>query len=175
MAMLFLTPINATYISQLNPNQNFGPTESLLLGRTATTNDIYRFMLQFNTDFIPSGNIITNATLRLYLVGKRSPIIQPLNVRTLLSSFSQNSVTYNTAPVFGPQQDSTLLSNPNFDNYIYVNMPQLVQQWYTGTTPNYGIGLTTDETQPSFLTFYGYEDGTVALWPTLIVEYIQAV
>ena len=100
MGILFLTPVDATYISQANPNQIFGPTDRLLVGRSAIPGDVFRSLIQFDISSVPPGSLITNATSRLFLVDKEAPIDQPLQINRLLSDFSQSTVTWNTAPPF---------------------------------------------------------------------------
>ncbi|MFT9493721.1 DNRLRE domain-containing protein, partial [Anaerosolibacter sp.] len=174
MPILFLTPTDATIISQLQPNQNFGPQENLLVGRTATPNDVFRSLLNFDINVIPPGAIITNATLRLLFFQKIAPGVQPLTVFRLLSSFSQNTVTWNLQPPAGAPVFETVLSSDLVGNYIYLSITDLVEGWYSGAYPSNGILLTTFENQTSLMGFKGYDDGIVANWPTLIVEYETA-
>jgi hypothetical protein len=171
MATLFLTPIEATYISQLKPNLSFGHTEFLNVGRATIPDDTYRTLLKFDISAIPDGNVILKATLRLFLQNKASTNVQSLEVKKLKSSFSDKTVTYDNAPEFEATRYTTLLTSDNENNYVYINITNLVQGWYLGSIANNGIGLTTTESQTSLLTFYGYEDEIKSLWPTLIIDY----
>jgi hypothetical protein len=176
LAILFLTPIDATIVSQLQPNQNFGPQENLFVGRTATPNDVFRSLLNFDISAIPPASIITNATLRLLFFQKIAPGIQPLSAQRLLSSFSQNTVTWNTQPApAGGYVYETNLADDLVGGYIYLDLTGLVQDWYTGLFPNNGFVLTTFENQNSLMGFRGYDDGIVPNWPTLIIEYESAI
>ena len=175
MGILFLTPTDATYISNLNPNQVFGPAENLPVGQTSIPGNIYRSLIKFDTSLIPTGSLITNATLRLFLNDKTSPGINTLMINNNLSDFSQNTTTWNNAPPFESTAHSTPLNGGNVNNYIYVSVTDLVQEWYSGLVPNNGITLTTEETLNSLMNFWGYEDGNVPLWPTLIIEYTSLI
>nr|WP_243182993.1 DNRLRE domain-containing protein [Anaerosolibacter carboniphilus] len=170
-----LTPIDATIVSQLQPNQNFGPQENLFVGRTVTPNDVYRSLLKFDLSAIPPASIITNATLRLLFFQKITPGIQPLTGFRLLSDFSQDTVTWNTQPPAGEPVLETPLNSDLVGNYIYLDVTPLVRIWYNGFFSNNGILLTTFENQTSLMGFKGYDDGIVANWPTLIVEYESAI
>ncbi|AOT69343.1 exosporium glycoprotein BclB-related protein [Geosporobacter ferrireducens] len=172
MPILFLTPTDAAVILQLLPNQNFGPAENLLVGRTFAPNDVFRSLLNFDISAIPPTAFITKATLRLLFFQKIAPGIQPLTARRLLSGFSQNTVTWNTQPnTAGGYAYETLLADDLVGDYIYLDLTGLVQDWYSGQFPNNGLMLTTIETETSLMGFRGYEDGNVPNWPTLIIEF----
>jgi hypothetical protein len=174
MPTILLTPIGATIISQLQPNKSFGPQENLFVGRSSTPNDVFRSLLDFDISAIPTGSIITNATLRLIFFQKIAPGIQPLRAQGLLSDFLQSTVTWNTQPASGGYVYETNLGDNLVGNYIYLDLTGLVQNWYTGAFFNNGILLTTFENQTSLMGFRGYDDGIIPNWPTLIIEYINA-
>ena len=174
MSILFITPTDATIVSQLQPNQNFGPQENLFVGLSPTPNDVFRSLLNFDINFIPAGSTITNATLRL-LYFQDVPGVQPLIAKRLLSSFSQNTVTWNTQPaVAGGYIYKTNLGDNLVDGYIYLDLTGLIQDWYSGLFPNNGLVLNSDETVLSLMGFKGYDDGIVPNWPTLIIEFEAA-
>ena len=176
LPILFLTPTDATIISQLQPNTSFGPQENLFVGRTPAPNDVYRSLLNFDISAIPPGSIITNATLRLLFFQKITPDIQPLTARRLLSGFSQNTVTWNMQPAVAAEPVfETVLASDLVGNYIYLDLTALVQGWYNGFFADNGMLLTTFENQTSLIGFKGYDDGIVPNWPTLIVEYESAI
>ena len=93
MGILFLIPVDAAYISQLNQNQTFGPSHQLFIGRSLVPGDVFRSLPKFDMSAVPAGSIITNATLRLSLNEKIAPIVETLQINRTLSSFSQNTVT----------------------------------------------------------------------------------
>jgi hypothetical protein len=64
ISIINLIPTDDAYISQLNPNTNFGSASALCTGTFFQTNDVYRSLLKFNVSgAVPSANCITNATL----------------------------------------------------------------------------------------------------------------
>ena len=173
MDIFFLVPIEATYISQLNPNNNFGPCEELYVGQSAIPTDNFRTLLKFDIRTIPLGNIIVKATLRLFLNEEDSSLTKALYINRLLSNFSQNTVTWNNAPEFKHTFFSTNISDNNINNYIYINITDLVRGWYSHTIENNGILLSTLETSTSKMGYFGFEDGSVSLWPTVLIEYTK--
>ncbi|AOT69338.1 DNRLRE domain-containing protein [Geosporobacter ferrireducens] len=176
MPILFLTPTDAAVILQLLPNQNFGPAENLLVGRTFAPNDVFRTLLRFDISPIPPASVITNVTLRLFFFQKIVPGVQPLTARRLVNGFSENIVTWNTQPtVAGEPVLETVLDEDLVGNYIYLSLTQLVQGWYEDLFQNNGILLTTFEDQTSLMGFRGYENGMVENWPTLIIEFESAI
>jgi len=171
MDIFFFVPKEATYISQLNPNNNFGPCEELYVGQSALPSDTFRTLIKFDISIIPLGGSIENASLRLFLNKDVTSLAQTIYINRLLSNFSQNTVTWNDAPEFEETLFNTLISDSNINSYIYVNITDLVSDWYTGTIANTGILLSTLETTTSLMEYVGYKDGSVSLWPTLLIEY----
>ncbi|MTI57027.1 DNRLRE domain-containing protein [Geosporobacter ferrireducens] len=176
MPILFLTPIDATIVSQFQPNTSFGPQENLFVGRTAVPGDVFRTLLRFDISAIPPASVITNATLRLFFFQKIVPGVQPLTARRLLNGFSENTVTWNTQPtVAGEPAFEAALSEDLVGNYIFLTLTPIVRGWHEDLFPNNGILLTTFEDQTSLMGFRGYEDGMVENWPTLIIEFESIV
>ena len=173
MDIFFLVPIEATYISQQNPNNNFGPCEELYVGQSAIPSDTFRTLLKFDIRTIPLGSIIAKATLRLFLNEEESSFAKALYINRLLSNFSQNTVTWNNAPEFKHTFFSANISDNNVNNYVYVNITELVRGWYSRTIENNGILLSTLETATSKMEYFGFEDGAVSLWPTVLIEYTR--
>jgi BclB C-terminal domain-containing protein len=171
MDIFFFVPKEATYISQLNPNNNFGPCEGLYVGQSAALADTFRTLIKFDISTIPLGGSIEKASLRLFLSKDETSLAQTLYINRLLSNFSQNTVTWNDAPEFEETLFNTPISDSNINSYIYINITDLVSGWYTETIANTGILLSTLETATSLMEYVGYKDGSISLWPTLLIEY----
>lgn len=171
MDILFFLPIEATYISQLNPDSNFGPCKELFIGQSAMPNDTFRTLLKFDISSIPLESIIVKATLRLFINVEETSLPQTLYINRLLNSFSQNTISWNNTPEYEPTPYSTLISDINMNDYIYVNITDLVRGWYYKAIDNTGILLSTLESTSSFKRLFGFEDESVSLWPTLLIEY----
>ncbi|MBB6215877.1 YVTN family beta-propeller protein [Anaerosolibacter carboniphilus] len=174
LPVLFLTPIDATIVAQLQPDQNFGPQEDLFVGRTAVPNDVFRSLLKFDISVIPPEVTITKATLRLFFFQKDVPGVQPLSVQRLTSNFSQNTVTWNTQPATGGTIYETNLTEDNLNNFIYLDVTGLAEDWFSGSIANNGLLLTTIENATSLMGFKGYDDAIVPNLPTLIIEFEEA-
>src|SRR5471030_3308660 len=107
MSTVIINPTDDAYISQLNPNTSFGFSSLLFTGRFVQPTDVFRSLLKFNlTGVVPPGNTITSASLNLFVFRKDLPdaVLSPqtVNVFTNSSNFSENTVTWNTAPAINP-------------------------------------------------------------------------
>ncbi|EKQ54022.1 DNRLRE domain-containing protein, partial [Clostridium sp. Maddingley MBC34-26] len=74
MPTAVINPIADAYISQSNPNANFGLSDFLFTGKLAGPDNIYRSLLKFNiSGAIPAGSTITNVSLNLFVFRKDTP------------------------------------------------------------------------------------------------------
>ncbi|WP_139356814.1 DNRLRE domain-containing protein, partial [Clostridium beijerinckii] len=147
MPTAILVPIADAYISLLNPNTNFGFSSLLFTGRFVQPNDLFRSLLKFNlTGSLPSGSIITNASLNLFVFRKDLPdaVLSPqtVSVFTNASDFSEDTVTWNNAPAINPTIYSTNVTDADVGMYISINITNLVIDWVNNPATNFGLTLT---------------------------------
>ena len=83
-------PVGDTFVSSATPKINYGPSITLVVGQGSTA------YIQFNLSGVPTGATISKAVLRLYVdaVVKNGSF----GVYQLNSSWSENTLTYNTPP-----------------------------------------------------------------------------
>lgn len=171
MPIIEQTPICDTYIAKSCPNTNFRTRTSLFIGRFTNTKNIYRSLLVFNTPKIPDGDILITAYLRLYVYKKYVSGVQKVNVYRITDSFNPNKVTYNTQPKISQTTISYYVSNDALNNYIDIDVRELVIGWINRDFKNYGLELMNEENSNALIGFPSTNFPINDLKPTLIVNY----
>ncbi|WP_271810136.1 DNRLRE domain-containing protein, partial [Clostridium beijerinckii] len=145
MPTIFISPTDDAYISQLNPNANFGLSTDLFTGMFVQENDVYRSLLKFNLSSITPGSSVSNASLNLFVsrndVPDSAQIPQTVRVYLNTSDFTENTVTWNNAPIANFTQYSININNGDVGNYVSIDITDLVNGWVNNTIPNNGITL----------------------------------
>ncbi len=162
------------YIASGHPNDNFG-SDALFLGYNLAGGSNYaaqRMLLRFDTESaIPAGAIINSAALRLHLnFSSPSPDAAMGTVlRRLASPWDEQTVTWNTEPVW-TDVDDTVFVGSDLTWYEW-DVTALVENWATAVYPNNGVEIIGDETiQQRERAFYSRETNT-SLYPILVVDY----
>ncbi|GFZ30840.1 hypothetical protein CSC2_13660 [Clostridium zeae] len=174
MPVIEQIPTGDTFITNSHPDTNFGNIGALLVGKSIYTKHIYRSLLIFNTPQITVGDILTNAYLRLYVYRKDGLRIQKVNIYRVTDSFSADTVTYDTQPRISKTSISYYVSNDSLNNYIDIDVTELVIGWINGNFINYGLELISEDIFSGLLGFYSNEFSISTLAPKLIVNYISS-
>ena len=135
-------PVANTYSLEMHPSTVFGAggaIPSLTLQTGANNGNIY---IQFSLEGVPANASVQQATLQLYVsqvLGAGS-----FDVYELDSAWTQDTLTYTNAPALGA---SATGNNPvaipaTADQFILIDVTQLVQEWVSGTIPNNGLALS---------------------------------
>src|SRR5580704_5163202 len=130
-------PSADTFVSSAYGKTNFGSVGTMNVGPGSTS------YAQFNLSGIPSGSIVTKATLRLYV----DLVISngTFDVYQVNKSWSESALTYNNQPL--PLGASATGGHPvsitssSFNQFLLIDVTSLVQGWVGGTIPNYGVAL----------------------------------
>jgi hypothetical protein len=87
---------------------------------------------------LPAGANIITATVSLYVVDQNN---RTVNLHRITSDWSESTVTWNNSNgSFDPAPSASFV--PEFINqYITTDITALVQQWVSGSAPNYGLLL----------------------------------
>src|SRR5471030_1580942 len=146
MPTAVISPTDDAYISQLNPNSNFGLSSILYTGRFVQPTDVFRSLLKFDlSGVVPPGNTVTSASLNLFVFRKDLPdaVLSPqtVNVFTNSSNFSENTVTWNTAPAINPTIYSINVTDADVSKYISIDITNLVIDWINNQSTNFGVTL----------------------------------
>ncbi len=128
-----------TYINSLNTGKNVKPFGNAI---TLNVSDQEKALLNFNLTALPFDIIasdITKATLFLYV--KYASAVGKLQVKEISSSWIENSVTFNNAPI---SLNLPSIISPNImqkETYLAVDITDIVKDWVTNPNNNYGLSL----------------------------------
>lgn len=172
MATLTLTPTQDAYITQFYPNLNFGGSDSLFAGLFQGINDGYRSLLKFDVSAIPSESTINSARLRLYIYRNDVPALsKPIKIYRTLSSFNENTVTYNNQPPISVTPDATTNITNELNTFIEWDITNLVNGWVNNSIANNGIMVVGLESTLSLVGFRSKEYVNAMQRPELVVDY----
>ncbi len=138
-------PIADTYIASSKTSTNYG-SQSTLVVQTGT-----QTFLKFDLSAIPSGISVSKATLRLYLNGVTAS--GNIDIFPIFNSWSEGTLTYKNAPLLGGSATGghpATLSSSNLNQFVIIDITQLVQDWVSGIQPNYGLALALGGATGSF-------------------------
>lgn len=173
------TPTEDAYISEYYPCTNFGERYYLFANQFQGCNDEYQSLLKFdlcqdNCRMIPPNSFIKEATLRLWVYRNEVPCDRTteLCAYPVVQNWQELAVTWNTRPLIDAAYPFCTCVSPGFVNdWLEIDVTNLVKAWYKGYVVNNGLLLKCNETFDSVLGFYSreYEDSTY--WPRLCVSY----
>jgi hypothetical protein len=135
-------------------------------------------LFHFDLSSVPANMTITNASLDLFAYGPLSTLPGHFGdneswLQKLAGAWEEDVVTWNTEPgtdtthqVLLPQSTS-----PTQD-YLNIDLTEMVQDWYSNQATNYGLilKLVTQDTVRS-LIFYSTDFSDSTKWPVLHVTY----
>ena len=128
-------------------------------------------LIQFPLSSIPNGSDIVSANLNLHGYCVRS-IASPItvNIRKILNSWNELTVTWATKPSYDSINASTLdVPDSGTNNWHEWNLTSLVQNWIDGT-PNNGVILILGDPS-SDCHFKSSEYSDAILRPKLVISY----
>lgn len=163
-----------TFVSSNQPDTNFGIRSDMLLGYSLGGENLgaVRPLLQFDTNSIPDGAIINNATLRIYLAGTSPAGDSNMGFKGvyLTSSWSENTVTWNShQPEWGSEIGIGNASSQL--GWQEGDVTPMVREWVDGGRANYGFIIIGDEAVQNRLRSYFTKDAGNGLYSRLIVDY----
>lgn len=160
------------YVAKLYPDTNFNGNDLLGCGRYYTENNIYRTLMYFDISSLPSNIFIDEAILKLYVkINIIDNITKPITIHNLLESFDKNTVTYSNQPSFEDNPYETLNINAEIDQFVEVDITDLLIEWYNSPTLNYGMLMKGLETEASFVGFSSTFDNDATKFPNLEIYY----
>lgn len=124
---------------------------------------------------LPSGAIVTDATMSVYKYTTTSTPSEQLDARRITGPWS-NNVTWNTQPSVDTSYQQTEASTTNvagsYIGWINFNVWSIVKGWVNGNIANDGIMIQQDnENNP--LIFYYTSQSTSGDTPLLSITYIN--
>jgi hypothetical protein len=155
-------PAGDTYTYSALPTQNNGSQVLLAVQSGSNT------YIQFNLGTLPTGATVSKATLRLFVdaVVKNGSF----NVYPVTSSWTEATLTWNTAPKLGAQVAGPIsVTTASMDQFVLIDVTTAVQGWLSGATVNDGLALELVGTTGSF-SFDSKESFLTAHQPELEIE-----
>ena len=137
LALAQAPPSADTFVSSGTPRTNYGSSIILVVQPGANS------YLQFNLGTLPPGSLVSKATLRLFVdaVSKNGSF----DVYQLNSGWSESSLTFNTPPpALGASAtggNPISVSNTTVNQFLLIDITQLVQNWVSGKVQNNGVAL----------------------------------
>ncbi|MBL0386934.1 DNRLRE domain-containing protein [Tumebacillus sp. ITR2] len=125
-------------------NVTFDKYQTMLIG-SSVNKGTTRPLLKFILPGLPTGAVITNATLNLDNVGYQSDLnpqqTPTIEVHRVTSYWDSHAVSWNNQPSIGGVDGSYLVTNQSIPYPWTIPVTSLVQDWYNGVQPNYGVEL----------------------------------
>ena len=138
-------PTADTYSLVQHPTTNYG-TQPMILVQQGSNG-----YLQFDLSALPTGAIVSKATLRLYLDSVSGN--GKIDAYQLGYAWNEGTLTYNNAPPMGASATGghpIALGGSNLDEFVLIDVTPLVQGWVEGAIPNDGLALSLVGTDGSF-------------------------
>jgi hypothetical protein len=132
-------------ISSVSPAQNFGDSATLTINRGSAA------LIRLDLSSLPSGVTAANiqkASLTVFM--SRSAAAGTVDLAQVTSNWSESAVTYNDQPTTAPP----FLKNVPLGaagSYATFDITSLVQQWLSGSAPNYGVEIMSSPTQTAMV------------------------
>lgn len=157
------------------PTLNFGDTSDMWAGYDDSLNPdamIVRSLIRFNIAGLPANQVITKATLRVYLVNSWDfpNTYRTITTYRVISNWSESSINWNNAPGYGSAYGSKSIRNDDFTWHEF-DVTNLVAAWYSGTYTNYGIMLRGPEFSGPDSSWRGFSTREGSFTPQLVIEY----
>jgi hypothetical protein len=158
-------PVNSdTFTNPGSPNQKNGSNAGILVRNTL--GDRYGFV-RFDLSALPPATPIAKATLRLYANQVLSS--GDLDVKPVLGTWDEATLTYATTPALGAVVATVSVSSADQDGYVLVDVTTAVQQWLAGSLANNGLALLPAASGVTRVTFDSKESPDTSHDPQLEV------
>ncbi len=162
-----------TFTSSGMPNTNFSSDSNLRVGfNIAQGNGAQRVFLFFPMDSIPSNATVTAADLRMHLNAASPPADAGMGLlaRFLSSAWDVSTLTWaNYNPSWGAEIGVGQVSANT--GWHQASITGAVQEWVSGTRPNFGMMIQGDETPQQRERVFTAINANNGLHPRLVVTY----
>jgi trimeric autotransporter adhesin len=154
-----------SHLRQNSSGSNFGSAIELEI--RASSSDQSRPVIGFNLPAIPAGEVITSATLQLYVTTGTAP--GTVSIHSVTDSWTEGGVTWaNTSADFDPTAETSLAVNAL--GAVSFDITALVRGWANGTIANNGVMAITNTANGRFASS---ENGTISRRPLLTINTVQ--
>lgn len=160
------TLVADTHTAPASATKNFGKNTTLILKGAGS-----RVLLQFSLDSLPAGTTgaqVQTATLRLFV--NKVSTAGALDLARNTASWQEPGVTHGTAPASSAALVSnTTITTDDVNNFITIDVTNIVKDWVDGIQPNFGISLTPAGSSALSLQFDSKENNKTAHEPSLSI------
>ena len=151
--------VHSAFVSSKYPNKCYKASDTDDMGSLYVGN-IYEFgqtesYIKFTN--LPKLDIADKVVdARLYIGLRQCQLGLPVNIKRLVNDWNEKTVTWNN----GPNGDSNisdymmLTEDTDTSKFREVEITDMVQGWYSGEYPNYGLSLSTTKTSSAKAWFY---------------------
>lgn len=131
---------DTTFVSSAQPFNNFSFYPLMYVGRDIGFQECIGLM-EIDLSSIPVTSV-DSAVLQLSVIVKTGTDPSPIVVNRVTAPFDASTVTYNTMPPFVPTSSQININTSDLYSIVSIDITTLVNEWLSGTHPNYGIALT---------------------------------
>ena len=133
-----LTATQDAYVNGKQPANNFGSASSIVIHNYGPKIGLVQFDVSSLGD-----TEIDSAVLRFRLNSlKRDGTI---NLQPLAAGWQDTTLTYANEPAHAPTAATAFLSTSAIGSVVSVDITDIVKNWHSGTLPNHGLRIQTDE------------------------------
>jgi len=138
-ATVTIEPFQDTYVDEASPNSSYGSSSELWVSADEFLQQ-RRSLLQFLLTTVPAGATITGAELQLYLEYSYGVSNIVLTVERNGESWAAGNTRWNDRPATHCCWGTKSVGSTTGVYYTW-DVTGLVEDWYEGTLPNYGLTL----------------------------------
>ncbi|WP_417317661.1 DNRLRE domain-containing protein [Emcibacter sp.] len=151
-------------------NLNLGDNDSVVINWGYDTRSIG--LIEFDLSAIPEGANINSATLEMYH-GANSCYGCEYELYRVTSAWSEQSVTFNTAPSYDPLVEATLLIEDTMFGGIYRSwdITSLVTGWHSNSYDNYGMWVEGNFDLQNAVAYFRSSDSSASFRPKLTINF----
>lgn len=161
---------DAQISDDVTANTNFGTNQRLIINWSGNFRSIG--LVEFDLSGIPTGATINSATLDLFH-SLNGNLNRRYDVFRTTSSWSEGTVTFNTAPTFAATAVASLvILDNNTEVHRQWDVTNTVSNWVDGTFTNFGFWVEEIPVQGLGSAYFESSDtATASERPLLIVDY----
>lgn len=153
-----------SYVNLSSENQKNG-SDTAIYVRNSGGGGVRKTFLFFDVSSIPPSATIAKAILRLYVAEITDAGI--VDIRLVSASWTEASITAANAPALGSTIGSSTLALSALRETVTFDVTSAVTSWVNGTTPNFGLALAPNGSDPIRVEFNSKENTKTSHAPEL--------
>lgn len=143
MPAMTLNIPDTTFVSSAQPNNNLSFYPLIYTGTDPSFQNSIGF-LQITLPVLPVTKV-DSAFLELSVIVKSGATPSPVVVNRVTAPLDTATVTYNTRPAFLATASQIAITPADLYSTVQIDITELMNDWLSGTFPNYGIALTNTD------------------------------